>query len=118
MLVLVNLLKGSFMNNEDVEIDDLELETCILEMVQVTMDDNQKGWALLAVTQDKYQEYKVASVSGGALDLNAYGDVLAYNVGETEPTEEEACALTEKFGYQPDLNIEEKLKSVLSEAGN
>ena len=93
----------------------LDLEFAMLELAQVVAEDEQPAWALLAVAQDRHEEYKEAIASGKDINLYDYGDVLAYKVGMEKPTEAEEQELTEKFGYIPNLNIEEKIAKMVGE---
>ena len=90
-----------------------ELEIHLLEMVQMTVESGSSAWALMSISPEKYQDYKVKVETGDDLDINEYGRVLAYGVGEVEPTPEENARLLEEFGYHSDLNMEEKLKKIL-----
>ncbi|MGB1077105.1 MAG: hypothetical protein ACPG05_02265 [Bdellovibrionales bacterium] len=88
-------------------------EVHLLEMVQMSVSDGQKAWALLSMSPEDYEVYKLKADSGEAMDINKYGDVLAYKVGAEAPTPEEEKELIDKFGYHPNLDIEEKLATLL-----
>lgn len=96
-------------------IDDekLDLEFSMLELSQLIVGDNQPAWALVAIPNDKYEAYKAAIASGDDVDLHAHGDILAHRIGASAPTPQEERDLTERFGYIPNLNIEDKLKDIL-----
>ncbi len=88
-------------------------EINLLELIEMSLEDEQEAWALLSISPEKYLAYKEDVEAKKALDINSYGDVLAYKIGEKYPTEEEEQALTEKFGYQPNLNLEKKIAEIM-----
>ncbi len=95
-----------------------KLEFSMLDIAELRVDDDQPAWALLAIPNNKYEEYKLAIDSGQSINLYDYGDVLAYKVGSEKPSLEEEKELTEKFGYIPNLNIEEKIKNIVEDQKN
>ncbi len=93
--------------------ENLESEIHLLELIQMTIKDGRYAWALLSIAPEKYESYKVDIEEKKPIDINSYGDVLAYKVGESYPSELEEDRLREEFGYQPNLSIEEKLRKIL-----
>ena len=87
----------------------------MIDLAHIKVTDDQDAWALIAVPEEMYADYKQAIESGEEIDLYSYGEVLAYKIGAEKPTPEEEAILTEKFGYIPNLNLEKQIDNAIDD---
>lgn len=78
----------------------------IIVLVRGERDDDEGArepfWAYLSVPPSKFEEFKEAEASG-VYNMNDYGEVLKYGLGESDPPPEAVQEMQDEYGINPDI---------------
>ena len=100
-------------DNPDFKEVDKEFGFAVL--VRGEMKD-EPFWAYVSIFPSKYEDFIAVQESGKPYRLTDYGDIIEYEIGQTDPSVETARRIEEEYGV--DHDFQDKLEKVAKAANS